>query len=139
MDGNGEKTLFATREIAEGDPRRNHFSAPGLPLVWPGEFLFGHTTPNPEDTKHDEPFSKTLFLLPFSLATCLFILLIVGPDGMPGFSEAFGKAPAWAKDGTFLVFRRLAQDVPKFWNFVKDINNAEFNSTSFFTIIFAWY
>jgi hypothetical protein len=34
--------------------------------------------------------------------------------------DFFGTFPKWAEDGSFLVFRRLKQEVSLFWNFIKD-------------------
>jgi Dyp-type peroxidase family len=77
----GEEWL-TPRLIDPADPDAVHFSRPGQPLVWPGQFLFGYATQEP--------------LIPTE----------------PGPPRA---APAWARNGSFLVFRRLRQDVAAFW------------------------
>lgn len=70
-----------------GNPDQGH---PGQDLLWPGEFVLGYPTqiPHAEDPEHD------------------------GPNRNPG--HPFATAPAWATDGSYLVFRRLAQHVPEF-------------------------
>jgi Dyp-type peroxidase family len=71
---------------------------PGQDLLWPGEFVFGYPGQNPEkDIAEPGPDS----------------LREAGPNqGMAG--------PAWAQDGSFLVFRRLKQDVFTFHRFLRD-------------------
>jgi Dyp-type peroxidase family len=69
-----------------GNPNQGH---PGQDLLWPGEFVIGYNTQIPH----------------------------VGADGSspndaPGPISASG--PAWTKNGSYLVFRRLRQDVPAF-------------------------
>jgi len=66
-------------------------------------FLFGYPTPDP-CTPSSEP---------------------IQPTKLPGHGNIisagyFGSFPDWAQDGSFLAFRRLSQDVPMFWNFVRD-------------------
>jgi deferrochelatase/peroxidase EfeB len=69
-----------------GNPDQGH---PGQDLLWPGEFVTGYEgqlqTAKPG---HD------------------------GPNPEPGPLSESG--PAWTKDGAYLVFRRLKQDVPGF-------------------------
>ena len=78
---------------------------PGQDLLYPGEFIFGYTrqTPVSKEDKFD------------------------GPNADPGDNslkkDPFGKGPAgpkWARDGSFLVFRRLRQDVGAFHRFLHD-------------------
>jgi Dyp-type peroxidase family len=92
------------RGIASGDPhdfltprqnpRNPDQGKPGQDLIWPGEFVFGH------------PGQKVL-----------------GSDGgqrpLSG-SKDYRQAPDWAADGSFLVFRRLRQDVYLFHRFLHD-------------------
>jgi Dyp-type peroxidase family len=67
---------------------------PGQDLLWPGEFVFGY----PGQDANQEVAQP-------------------GPDSMTdGSGNAV--APGWAKDGAYLVFRRLRQDVFKFHSFV---------------------
>ncbi len=69
-----------------GDPDQGH---PGQDLLWPGEFVLGYPTQVPTaEPGHD------------------------GPNRKPGPASASG--PSWTIDGSYLVFRRLAQDVPAF-------------------------
>ena len=69
---------------------------PGQALVWPGEFVFGY---HGQDPTADTVNARG----PDSLA----------PEGKP-------VAPEWARDGSYLVFRRLRQDVPAFRAFIRD-------------------
>ncbi|MDB4988736.1 MAG: hypothetical protein JWN04_3914, partial [Myxococcaceae bacterium] len=69
------------------DPDQGH---PGQDLLWPGEFVLGYPTQIPTAAPgHD------------------------GPNPNPGPPSETGN-PAWTNDGSFLVFRRLQQDVPAF-------------------------
>ena len=62
------------------------FAKPGMPLVWPGEFVFGYPS---NDPKSDQPVPPTAL------------------------------TPAWLRNGSFLVFRRLRQDVAAFHGFLR--------------------
>ena len=70
---------------------------PGQELIWPGEFVFGY--PQGPSNPAGDPDPKKKFESPGSISTA-------GPD--------------WADDGSFLVFRRLRQDVGLFHKFLKD-------------------
>jgi Dyp-type peroxidase family len=72
------------------NPNDRDQGKPGQDLLWPGEFVFGYPGQDPTSVEITEP----------------------GP-----ISEA---GPAWAKDGSFVVFRRLRQDVEAFREFVQD-------------------
>lgn len=69
---------------------------PGQDLLWPGEFVFGYPGQS-ADRKVIRP----------------------GPDSL---TDGAGNpvAPRWACDGSYLVFRRLRQDVHKFHSFLHD-------------------
>jgi Dyp-type peroxidase family len=69
-----------------GNPTQGH---PGQDLLWPGEFVIGYATQVP---KADPEFD--------------------GPNQTPGPDSASG--PSWTRDGCYLVFRRLRQNVPAF-------------------------
>ena len=82
------------------NPRDPDQGKPGQDLLWPGEFIFGYEyqdphkdVSEPSDNKTDTGFHKG------------------------NLSQA---GPAWAKNGSFLVFRRLRQDVGTFHTFLKD-------------------
>lgn len=64
--------------------------APGQDLLWPGEFVVGYET---QFGKADPKNPDDLNLAP-------------GPISQSG--------PAWTENGSYLVFRRLQQDVPAF-------------------------
>lgn len=76
-----------------GNPDQGH---PGQDLLWPGEFVLGYPTQIAvAKPGHD------------------------GPNPDPGPVSQSG--PAWTVDGSYLVFRRLAQDVPAFRNQVTSL------------------
>ncbi|MEO5688209.1 MAG: Dyp-type peroxidase [Burkholderiaceae bacterium] len=70
------------------NPDQGH---PGQDLLWPGEFVLGYPTQIPSQ----KPGHTS------------------GPNPDPGPMSTAGNH-AWTHDGSFLVFRRLAQDVPAF-------------------------
>ncbi len=75
--------FFTPREFDANDPNAKYFAAPGLPLVWPGEFLL------------NLPRQK-------------------GGNSDPIDSITTVDGPPWATNGSFLVFRKLHQDVAVF-------------------------
>jgi Dyp-type peroxidase family len=82
---------------------------PGQDLLYPGEFVFGYPRQNP---KKDEAKFDGLNADP-------------GDDSLdkdPLEKEPAG--PAWAKDGSYLVYRRLHQDVGAFHRFLHDVAEA---------------
>ncbi len=78
--------------VARQDPRdTDNFGTPGQRLLQPGEFLFGYP-PQPYDPFNPNP-----------------------PIG----DDVHDKSNPWMDDGSYLVFRRLRQDVAKFHRFVQ--------------------
>jgi Dyp-type peroxidase family len=77
------------------NPNNRDQGKPGQELIWPGEFVFGY--PGQEGDADDDPQKQ------FEEA---------GPESTAG--------PDWANDGSFLVFRRLNQEVGLFHQFLKD-------------------
>jgi deferrochelatase/peroxidase EfeB len=71
------------------NPNNRGQGKPGQDLLWPGEFVFGYPTQVADAISIAEP----------------------GPLSHAG--------PEWARNGSFLVFRRLKQDVFLFHNFLK--------------------
>ena len=71
-----------------GNPEQGH---PGQDLLHPGEFVLGYPTQIPTAKPG-----------------------VDGPNPDPGPVSASG--PGWTDNGSYLVFRRLAQDVPAFHN-----------------------
>lgn len=68
---------------------------PGQDMLWPGQFVIGYETQIP--------------------------VTVVGFDGPnPNQGPVSSAGPAWTKDGSFLVFRKLAQDVAGFRKNVAD-------------------
>lgn len=76
------------RYIEPSDPRARLFAKPGQLLVWPGQFVLGMPRQSPER-------------------------LLESDAERP--QENF---PPWAEHGSYLVCRRLRQDVQSFWEFV---------------------
>jgi Dyp-type peroxidase family len=78
---------------------------PGQDLLYPGEFLFGY----PQQIKTADPIADGPNPKP-------------GPDSLLEDPVHGGKAaPDWAKDGSFLVYRRLRQSVGAFHQFLNDV------------------
>jgi Dyp-type peroxidase family len=76
------------------NPENPDQGIPGQDLLHAGEFVLGYPTQIPEaDPEHD------------------------GPNPNPGENSHSG--PIWTVDGSYLVFRRLRQDVPAFHKFVE--------------------
>lgn len=96
----GSGNAFLTRRlIAEDDPLGPYFAAPGQPLLQPGEFVVGYDRQHPDDPASSQP------------------------DQPPLRTE-----PEWATNGSYLVYRRLRQDVAAFERFlehgVRELRNA---------------
>lgn len=78
------------------NPRdRKNQGKPGQDLLWPGEFVFGYPGQNPKAKEFFEP----------------------GKDRLNDLKLV----PRWAQDGSYLVFRRLRQDVGRFHQFLNDV------------------
>ena len=71
------------------NPENRNQGKPGQDLLWPGEFVFGYAGQNENAQKLED--SK---------------------------GDIVSGGPSWAEDGSFLVFRRLRQDVFKFHQFL---------------------
>jgi Dyp-type peroxidase family len=79
------------------NPKNDEQGVPGQELLWPGEFVLGYPTQIPNaDPDADEK----------------------GENQNPGPRSRSG--PAWTTDGSYLVFRRLRQDVAGFHRFLAD-------------------
>ena len=79
---------------------------PGQDVLWPGEFVFGYSgqDPNGKAVSDEGPNSLTGAL----------------PGNKPPPAGTVPAGPVWAKDGSYLVVRRLRQDVPRFHQFLRD-------------------
>jgi Dyp-type peroxidase family len=73
-------------------PERPDQGLPGHDVLWPGEFVFGYPRQNRNN------------------ATA------AGPDSLKPYGNSV--APEWARNGSYLVFRRLRQDVGAFHRFL---------------------
>jgi Dyp-type peroxidase family len=71
------------------NPNEREQGKPGQDLLWPGEFVFGYRGQDPNAEDIAQP----------------------GPVAVAG--------PKWAENGSFLVYRRLRQDVAAFRRFVR--------------------
>jgi Dyp-type peroxidase family len=79
------------------NPENDEQGVPGQELLWPGEFVLGYPTqiPKPDPDAEEE-----------------------GENQQPGPRSRSG--PPWTADGSYLVFRRLRQDVPGFHHFLAE-------------------
>lgn len=75
------------------DPIDIAFSKPGQPLIYPGEFILGNLRQSDSSGQ---------------------IAVPADPIG----EQVNSRAPGWAKNGSFLVYRRLRQDVRAFQEFL---------------------
>jgi Dyp-type peroxidase family len=80
--------VFTVRQ----NPADRNQGKPGQDLLWPGEFVFGYSGQSSSDATEEGPDSLC-------------------PNGRR-------VAPEWARDGSYLVFRRLNQDVARFRAFL---------------------
>jgi Dyp-type peroxidase family len=92
--------VLTLRQNPEKDEYPNQ-GKPGQDVLWPGEFVFGYAAQDPKATEKQGGINKAG---PNSLT-----------EGGPGGRAA---GPIWAKDGSYLVVRRLRQDVAKFHKFL---------------------
>jgi Dyp-type peroxidase family len=88
--GPGATEFLTPRLLAPDSALALSHAAPGQPLVWPGQFVFGANYPFQDQNDPLKP----------------------GPTLDPD--------PAWLRNGSFLVIRRLRQDVAAFWNFISE-------------------
>lgn len=82
------RPFLTPRLIAASDPLGETFASPGVPLIQPGEFVLGYPRQNPDRAVESQPERNTR------------------------------TEPAWARDGSYLVYRRLRQDVAAFERFL---------------------
>ena len=75
--------------VQQADATLPEFSRPGQPLVWPGQFVFGYNRQQTQDTRVPLP-AETL-----------------APT-----------TPPWGRNGSYVVVRRLRQDVKAFRMFI---------------------
>jgi Dyp-type peroxidase family len=86
---------------------------PGQDLLWPGEFIFGYQGQDPDRSDEFEGLNGN-----------------PGPDSLTGLKKGEPPdpkkmaGPEWARNGSFLVFRRLNQDVGTFHQFLRDTAQA---------------
>ena len=83
--------LIDPERSPQSDERLPEFAKPGQPLVWPGQFVFGYKRQSPTHARR--PPAK--------------------PD------DVMMSCPEWGRNGSFLVLRRLRQDVAAFRAFVR--------------------
>jgi Dyp-type peroxidase family len=81
---------------------------PGQDLLYPGEFIFGY----PRQIPAPDPLADGVNPHP-------------GKNSLLKLKGEGRCAPEWAKDGSFLVFRRLRQDVGGFHSFLHQVAKAQ--------------
>lgn len=86
--------LLTPRLIADSDPLSRVFASPGVPLIQPGEFVLGYPRQDPDAPNLSQPDENTR------------------------------TEPKWATDGSYVVYRRLRQDVAAFERFIEHGTNA---------------
>jgi Dyp-type peroxidase family len=80
---------------------------PGQDLLWPGEFVFGYSGQDPQATEEEGGIAKE------------------GPNSLdPDPENQPPVGPDWAKDGSYLVIRRLRQDVAGFHRFLEGVGQS---------------
>ena len=85
---------FTLSSVPPPDENTGHQGVKGQDLLWPGEFVLGYPTQNRD---RPEDFD--------------------GPNPAKGLLSANG--PKWTRNGSYLVFRKLQQDVSGFRNSVR--------------------
>lgn len=84
------RDYITPRVLASSDQDAQLYAAPGQPLVWPGQFIFGYPTQDTVDPMAAGPVAD--------------------------------QVPYWGRNGSYMVVRRLRQDVSAFNSFVKDLS-----------------
>ena len=95
-DGNKYEFIVRRRLLASDiDQRYKNYSKPGFRLLDPGHFLLGYLEnfPDTQDGEMQNP----------------------NPDS---YRNLLAPYPEWCKNGSFVVFRNIKQDVPNFWSFM---------------------
>jgi len=92
--------VLTLRQNPEKDQYPNQ-GKPGQDVLWPGEFVFGYPGQDPTATEKQGGITKA------------------GPNSLTkGGPRGRAAGPVWAQDGSYLVVRRLRQDVAKFHKFL---------------------
>lgn len=105
-DQTRQRAYISRRDIAPTDPRWNFFAQPGAELIWPGEFVLGY----PKQRNIQGASQPQAYYLPDT-------------DDFIG--------PKWAKNGSFVIYRRLNQNVASFWQHAQataDSFNAQYTA-----------
>lgn len=89
-----ENDLLTLRQ----NPKNPDQGKPGQDLLWPGEFVFGYHGQDPKAHKITDK----------------------GPNSLEHDPEGNPAGPDWAQDGSYLVIRRLRQNVPEFHAFLEE-------------------
>lgn len=86
----GTNPFLTPRLIADSDRLSETFASPGVPLIQPGEFVLGYPRQSPDIATDSQPETLT---------------------------QSETDVP-WARDGSYVVYRRLRQNVPAFERFL---------------------
>ncbi len=93
-DGISQPGIRGFTDSVGADPNQGQ---PGQDLLWPGEFVLGYQSQKPPSQPGYDQGA---------------VPRTEDPDPNPG--DLSPTTPEWTKDGSYLVVRRLAQDVPGF-------------------------
>lgn len=101
---------------ARQNPRDDTQGKPGQDLLWPGEFIFGYEYQDPKQDVSKPSNDQTQTTLPDGT------IIHQGKRAKAG-PHISGEEEDWTDNGSYLVYRRLRQNVYKFHQFLK--KNAE--------------
>lgn len=98
--------FLTPRDNANGSNTSIDYASPGRPLVCPGEFVLGYPRQSVASGREAaEPWP-------------------IGEQDASSVLPRPSSGPSWARNGSFLVYRRLNQDVPAFNRFLSETANA---------------
>jgi Dyp-type peroxidase family len=89
------------------NPQDDNQGKPGQDLLWPGEFVFGYQYQDPKKPVEEPSDDRSESINPLDHTTV-------------HSGKIADAGPAWARNGAFLVLRRLRQDVAAFHTFLQD-------------------
>jgi Dyp-type peroxidase family len=93
---------------------------PGQDLLWPGEFVLGYPKQQPHPTPTPIPGPPS-----YGQSQGESIPPVSKSEPITEAGSVAASGPAWTVDGSFLVFRRLQQDVAAFDKFLSETAQSE--------------